>query len=160
MQLASDRHLPAPVRGVERTPGTGIVLAARAVLRRGGALRARAASGACAGLLALAAVFSAAPALWAQSEAIPLLEGPAPVRPVPGPLVPPPFFQAAVARGTRSDDGRPGPSYWQPYTRTEMRARAYPGEDASTLKGPEVVADRLVALLAEGFEGLHRERVG
>jgi NAD(P)-dependent dehydrogenase (short-subunit alcohol dehydrogenase family) len=45
-------------------------------------------------------------------------------------------------------------------TRTEMRARAYPGEDASELKGPEVVADRLVALLAEGFEGLHRERIG
>lgn len=45
-------------------------------------------------------------------------------------------------------------------TRTEMRARAYPGEDASKLKGPEVVADRLVALLAEGFEGLHRERIG
>lgn len=45
-------------------------------------------------------------------------------------------------------------------TRTEMRARAYPGEDASTLKAPEVVAERLVALLAEGFEGLHRERIG
>ncbi|WP_073975656.1 SDR family NAD(P)-dependent oxidoreductase [Erythrobacter donghaensis] len=45
-------------------------------------------------------------------------------------------------------------------TRTEMRARAYPGEDASTLKGPEVVAERLTALLAEGFEGLHRERIG
>jgi NAD(P)-dependent dehydrogenase (short-subunit alcohol dehydrogenase family) len=45
-------------------------------------------------------------------------------------------------------------------TRTEMRARAYPGEDASKLKGPEVVADRLTALAAEGFEGLHRERIG
>lgn len=45
-------------------------------------------------------------------------------------------------------------------TRTEMRARAYPGEDASTLKGPEVVAERLTALLVEGFEGLHRERIG
>lgn len=45
-------------------------------------------------------------------------------------------------------------------TRTEMRARAYPGEDASKLKGPEVVAERLAALLAEGFEGLHRERIG
>jgi NAD(P)-dependent dehydrogenase (short-subunit alcohol dehydrogenase family) len=45
-------------------------------------------------------------------------------------------------------------------TRTEMRARAYPGEDASKLKGPEVVADRLTALVVEGFEGLHRERIG
>jgi NAD(P)-dependent dehydrogenase (short-subunit alcohol dehydrogenase family) len=45
-------------------------------------------------------------------------------------------------------------------TRTEMRARAYPGEDASKLKSPEVVAERLTALLVEGFEGLHRERIG
>lgn len=45
-------------------------------------------------------------------------------------------------------------------TRTEMRARAYPGEDASRLKGPEVVAERLTALLIEGFEGLRRERIG
>jgi NAD(P)-dependent dehydrogenase (short-subunit alcohol dehydrogenase family) len=45
-------------------------------------------------------------------------------------------------------------------TRTEMRARAYPGEDPATLKGPEVVADRLAALVAEGFEGLYRERIG
>ncbi|TAD79046.1 MAG: SDR family NAD(P)-dependent oxidoreductase [Sphingomonadales bacterium] len=44
-------------------------------------------------------------------------------------------------------------------TRTEMRARAYPGEDPATVKPPEVVADRLVALLTEGFESLHRERV-
>jgi hypothetical protein len=41
-----------------------------------------------------------------------------------------------------------------------MRARAYPGEDASKLKGPEVVAERLTALLVEGFEGVHRERIG
>lgn len=45
-------------------------------------------------------------------------------------------------------------------TRTEMRARAYPGEDPQTVKAPEVVADRLVALLAAGFESLHRERIG
>ncbi|MFM7404537.1 MAG: SDR family NAD(P)-dependent oxidoreductase [Erythrobacter sp.] len=44
-------------------------------------------------------------------------------------------------------------------TRTEMRARAYPGEDPAKLKPPEVVADRLVALLVGGFEGLHRERI-
>ncbi|MCX9148714.1 SDR family NAD(P)-dependent oxidoreductase [Erythrobacter sp. WG] len=44
-------------------------------------------------------------------------------------------------------------------TRTEMRARAFPGEDPATLKGPEVVADRLVALLEQGFDSLHRERI-
>lgn len=44
-------------------------------------------------------------------------------------------------------------------TRTAMRARAYPGEKPETLKGPEVVADRIVALASEGFETGHRERV-
>jgi NAD(P)-dependent dehydrogenase (short-subunit alcohol dehydrogenase family) len=44
-------------------------------------------------------------------------------------------------------------------TRTEMRARAYPGEDPATVKAPEVVAERLVALLIEGFATLHRERI-
>lgn len=44
-------------------------------------------------------------------------------------------------------------------TRTQMRARAYPGEDPATLKGPEVVAARLVDLLGEQFESGHRESV-
>jgi short-subunit dehydrogenase len=47
----------------------------------------------------------------------------------------------------------PGP------TRTEMRARAYPGEDPATLKGPEVVAERICALAAAGFEPGHFERM-
>lgn len=44
-------------------------------------------------------------------------------------------------------------------TRTDMRARAYPGEDPQSVKPPEQVADRLVALLGEDFESGHRERV-
>ena len=44
-------------------------------------------------------------------------------------------------------------------TRTEMRARAYPGENPETLKEPSVVADRLVALLGEDFATGHRERI-
>jgi NAD(P)-dependent dehydrogenase (short-subunit alcohol dehydrogenase family) len=44
-------------------------------------------------------------------------------------------------------------------TRTSMRAKAYPGEDPKTVKEPGVVADRIVELLAEGFETAHRERV-
>ncbi|NQX95215.1 MAG: oxidoreductase, partial [Erythrobacter sp.] len=34
-----------------------------------------------------------------------------------------------------------------------------PGEDPKTVKEPQVVADRIVALLVEGFDTLHRERV-
>jgi len=44
-------------------------------------------------------------------------------------------------------------------TRTGMRAKAYPGEDPATVKAPEVVGDRIVALLSEDFPTQHRERV-
>lgn len=36
-------------------------------------------------------------------------------------------------------------------TRTDMRAKAYPGEDPMTLKTPDIVADRLVEILASDF---------
>jgi NAD(P)-dependent dehydrogenase (short-subunit alcohol dehydrogenase family) len=44
-------------------------------------------------------------------------------------------------------------------TRTAMRAKAYPGEDPASVKAPEVVAERLVALLGERFASPHRESV-
>lgn len=44
-------------------------------------------------------------------------------------------------------------------TRTTMRARAYPGEAPASVKPPEVVADRMVDLLAEDFPTAHRETV-
>ncbi|TPG12266.1 SDR family NAD(P)-dependent oxidoreductase [Sphingomonas oligophenolica] len=44
-------------------------------------------------------------------------------------------------------------------TRTAMRARAYPGEDPDSVKPPETVAARIVALAMDGFAAGHRERV-
>lgn len=44
-------------------------------------------------------------------------------------------------------------------TRTKMRARAYPGENPASVKSPEVVADRIAALVNEDFASPHRERV-
>ncbi|MEQ1541113.1 MAG: SDR family NAD(P)-dependent oxidoreductase [Novosphingobium sp.] len=44
-------------------------------------------------------------------------------------------------------------------TRTEMRARAYPGEDPATVKLPEAVAARILGILGEQFASPHRERV-
>lgn len=44
-------------------------------------------------------------------------------------------------------------------TRTKMRERAFPGEDPQTVKPPETVAARILALAAGGFEANHRERV-
>jgi NAD(P)-dependent dehydrogenase (short-subunit alcohol dehydrogenase family) len=44
-------------------------------------------------------------------------------------------------------------------TATIMRARAFPGEDQSTLKPPSAVADSIVELLRAGFETGHRLEV-
>ncbi len=41
-------------------------------------------------------------------------------------------------------------------TRTEMRAKAYPGEDPASVKLPSVVADSVCALIENGFEAGHR----
>lgn len=45
-------------------------------------------------------------------------------------------------------------------TRTKMRARAYPGEDPASVKPPETVAARILALAIDGFDAGHVERVG
>ena len=45
-------------------------------------------------------------------------------------------------------------------TATQMRARAYPGEDPATLKPPETVAEAIVALLGGEFESGKRVEVG
>lgn len=44
-------------------------------------------------------------------------------------------------------------------TRTKMRAKAYPGENPDSVKPPETVAERIVAMLGEPFASPHRERV-
>jgi NAD(P)-dependent dehydrogenase (short-subunit alcohol dehydrogenase family) len=44
-------------------------------------------------------------------------------------------------------------------TRTQMRARAYPGEDPETVKPPEVVGERIAALVSEDFPTGSRIRV-
>lgn len=44
-------------------------------------------------------------------------------------------------------------------TRTEMRARAYPGEDPKTVKGPEVVAERILELLEPNLSSVRRASV-
>lgn len=41
-------------------------------------------------------------------------------------------------------------------TRTQMRAKAYPGEDPATVKEPSVVADAILDLLATEFDTGHR----
>jgi NAD(P)-dependent dehydrogenase (short-subunit alcohol dehydrogenase family) len=48
----------------------------------------------------------------------------------------------------------PGP------TATRMRARAYPGEDAATLKPPGAVAEAVMTMLAGDFDSGHRLELG
>ncbi len=60
--------------------------------------------------------------LEAQSPAV------APRRPIPYPVVPPQGFRDAVAEGTRTLTGEPGPNYWQQWTDYELRARLFPPE--------------------------------
>jgi len=45
-------------------------------------------------------------------------------------------------------------------TATKMRARAFPGEDARTLKAPSVVGDAIVRLVVDDYETGFRTRVG
>jgi len=63
----------------------------------------------------------AAPA-FAQGAA-PAPRPPALVRPVPNPVVPVAGFRRAVARGTRTTTGVPGPSYWQQHARYTIAVR-------------------------------------
>jgi short-subunit dehydrogenase len=45
-------------------------------------------------------------------------------------------------------------------TRTDMRARAFPGEDPATLKPPSVVGEAIAELVRDGFESGRRVEVG
>jgi len=58
-------------------------------------------------------------------------------RPIPGPMVPPAYFRAALERGTRSPDGRPGPNYWQVYSEYDIDARLDPV--SGLLSGSETI---------------------
>ncbi len=45
-------------------------------------------------------------------------------------------------------------------TATQMRARAFPGEDPATLKSPEVVGEKVAELLGQDFENGYRLELG
>lgn len=45
-------------------------------------------------------------------------------------------------------------------TRTDMRAKAYPGEDPNSVKEPKVIAETILDLIAKGFETGHYLALG
>lgn len=68
--------------------------------------------------------------------------GPAPMpvrleRPIPYPATPPADYQRAVAGGTRTATGAPGPRYWQNRADYAIRARVIP--DRKRLEGSETI---------------------
>ncbi len=80
-------------------------------------------------------------------------------RPVPGPVVPPPYFRAAVERQTRSPDGRPGPGYWQQHTTYDVEVSLEP--EAGLVRGSERIRyenrspHELSMLLVHLYQNLH-----
>jgi NAD(P)-dependent dehydrogenase (short-subunit alcohol dehydrogenase family) len=44
-------------------------------------------------------------------------------------------------------------------TATEMRAKAYPGEDPASLKEPHIVGNRIADLCVQGFASPHEEKI-
>jgi hypothetical protein len=61
----------------------------------------------------------------------------APERPIPYPVVPPAGYRRAVAMGTRTASGAPGPRYWQQWASYRVNVRV--DTDAKTLSGTERV---------------------
>jgi len=118
-----------------------------------GSLRQRAA-------LAAVLVFAVVVAVMALPASAPAQQGEIRIlRPIPGPVVPPAFFQEAVAKGTRSLTGRPGPSYWQPWAEYQIDAKLDPR--AALLSARETITfmnnspDTLPYLLVHLHQNIH-----
>ena len=60
-----------------------------------------------------------------------------PERPVPYPVEPPPEYQLAVDRGTRTEEGTPGRQYWQ--QEADYRIEARVDVESRTLTGSETI---------------------
>lgn len=59
------------------------------------------------------------------------------LRPVPGPVIPPPFYRAALSGGTRSADGSPGPGYWRNHVSYDIRSDLDP--NTAWITGSETI---------------------
>ncbi|MEJ2539057.1 MAG: M1 family metallopeptidase [Gemmatimonadota bacterium] len=83
------------------------------------------------------------------------------VRPTPGPVVPPPFYTAAVEAGTRALDGRPGPAMWT--NEADYRLAATLNPDNGRLEGRVRIAyannspDSLSHLMLHLHQNVHAQ---
>jgi hypothetical protein len=82
-------------------------------------------------------------------------------RPLPYPLDIPHAYKQAIENGTRSDDGLPGPNYWQNYASYILRAEIDP--ETHILSGSSQVTyqnnspDELDIIVVELAQNLHKE---
>lgn len=82
------------------------------------------------------------------------------LRPIPYPVVAPPEYRAAVARGTRTADGEPGPRYWQQWVDYTILSRLDP--EAKRLEGSATIVyhnrspDALDAVYLNLNQNFHR----
>lgn len=98
----------------------------------------------------------AAFALWG----VPLVAQSAPERPVILPITPPPSYRRALAQGTRTAEGKPGPRYWTNHSSYDMRLEL----DAATgrITGSETILyqnnspDTLSQLALNTYLDIHR----
>lgn len=86
-----------------------------------------------------------------------------PERPRPQPVVAPPEFRAAIEAGTRTSEGRPGPSYWQQWAEYDIHARV--DVEGKALRGSETIRyrndspHRLGTLVVNLIQNFHAEGV-
>lgn len=98
-----------------------------------------------------------------ESAAVAAQEADEVARPIPEPVIPPPYFRAALERGTRSPDGSPGPAYWQVYSEYDIDARLDPR--TGLLSGRETIRfhnrspDRIPVLQLFLHQNIHKEGV-
>jgi len=106
------------------------------------------------GLLLLTGLFVSpgAPELAAQEL---------PMRPIPAPVVPPPFWERAIERGWRSEDGSPGHAYWQSWASYDLDATLHPEtallEGSVRIRYTHNAPARLPVLLMHLHQNLHKE---
>ena len=62
--------------------------------------------------------------IWLPSIVLAQVERP--TRPIPYPLTPSLEFQAAIANGSRTTTGEPGPNYWQQWTDYQLYVKLIP----------------------------------
>jgi hypothetical protein len=91
--------------------------------------------------------------------ATPMAAGVRVERPLPLAVVPPPGFQQAVAAGTRSPSGAPGPRYWQNWTDYQMRIRVLPEtkrlEGSATLRYHNRAPDGTRGVVLDLIQNFH-----